>query len=300
VAHTVRVYERLLAEAPGAPDLALAGRAVGERLSERWPDLLDEIAGIAAGAQVPVEHLLALQARTELLGGAECSLVARLGRDGCVVAQNWDWHPDVVPLVWTVEQPGGRWFSTLTEAGMLGKIGLSSAGLGFGLNFLRCSLDGGVEGVPVHVLLRVLLDRTDSLDDALRLLLGSKVSASSCITVGSERGLLAAEVSPGGCRLVAPTGGRLLHTNHFLAGPPVGQDLEAAEEPSTFARLEELGRSESLTSHAGPVCRHVSADVPWPELRATLASVVIEPGRPRMRVADGPPCETSLREVPLP
>jgi len=273
---------------------------VGERLSERWPDLLDEVAGIAAGAQVPTEHLLALQARTELLGGAECSLVARLGDDGCVVAQNWDWHPDVVPLVWTVEQPDGRWFSTLTEAGMLGKIGLSSAGLGFGLNFLRCSLDGGVGGVPVHVLLRVLLDRTDSLDDALRLLLGSKVSASSCITVGSDVGLLAAEISPGGCRFVPPTRGRLLHTNHFLAGPPAGEDLEAAEEPSTFARLDELGSSESLSSHTGPVCRHVAADVPWPDLRATLASVVIEPARPRMRVADGPPCESPLREVPLP
>lgn len=270
---------------------------MGETLSTRWPDLLAELEGMAAGAGVPVDALLAIQARTELLGGAECSLVAELG-PGCVVAQNWDWHPDIVPLLWTVEQPGGRWFTTLTEAGMLGKIGLSSAGVCVGLNFLRCSLDGGVEGVPVHILLRLLLDRVDGVEAAVSLLVESPVSASSCITVGSDEALLAAELSPAGCRLVPPTGGQLLHTNHFLAGPPAGEDLEAAEDRSTFDRLAALERGGSLSSH--PMCRHESEDDAWPDRLATLASVVMEPGLPRLRVSDGPPCDTELCEVPLP
>jgi isopenicillin-N N-acyltransferase like protein len=291
----VSTYRRLI------DDFGAAGDAVGETLSARWPDLLDEVAGIAAGAGVPVDALLALQARTELLGGAECSLVGRLDDRGCVVAQNWDWHPDVVPLLWTVEQPDGRWFTTFTEAGMLGKIGLSSAGLCVGLNFLRCSLDGGVGRVPIHVLLRVLLDRMDGMEEAVGLLLESPVSASSCITVGSEDGLLAAELSPGGCRLVAPFDGRLLHTNHFLAGPPEGEDVEAGDDSSTtFARLAELERGGSLSSHGSPLCRHESDDEPWPDRVATLASVEMEPGAPRLRIADGPPCEAELREVPLP
>jgi isopenicillin-N N-acyltransferase-like protein len=284
VAANVAVYERLLPEGTELPDLSA------------WPDLLAEIEGMAAGAGVPVESLLRLQARTELLGGAECSLIGRLGR----VEQNWDWHPDVAPLLWIVEQGDGRWFATLTEAGIVGKIGISSTGLCVGLNFLRCSLDGGLRGVPIHVLLRVLLDRSDSLQSAVDLLTAVQVSASSCITVGSADGLLAAELSPGGCRLVAPEGGRLAHTNHFLAGPPAGEDLVAAEEPSTFERLAELRRGGSLASHAGPLCRHVSLADPWPDRRATLASVVMEPGVPRLRVADGPPCETELRDVPLP
>ncbi len=278
VAKNVATYGRLLGEAAGAADLS------------PWPDLLEEVQGIAAGARVPVEALLRLQARTELMGGSECSLMGRPGR----VEQNWDWHPDVVPLVWVVEQPGGRWFATLTEAGMLGKIGLSSAGLCFGLNFLRCSLDGGLGGVPIHVLLRLLLDRTDSFDAAVRLVRGSRVTASSCITVGSATEVVALEVSPGGCGVVP--GPRVLHTNHFLDGPPAGVDLEAAEQPSTFERLRELERSGSLASP--PACRHVDLRDPWPDRRATLASVVIEPGR--LRIAAGPPCETPLEEVPLP
>jgi isopenicillin-N N-acyltransferase-like protein len=233
-----------------------------------WPDLVAEIEGIAEGAGVPARALARLQARTELLGGPECSLIGQRGR----VEQNWDWHPEVVPLVWVVEQPGGRWFATLTEAGIVGKIGMSSAGLCFGLNFLRCSLDGGLDGVPIHVLLRRLLDRVDSLDGALELLTGARVGASSCITVGSASDVVAVELSPGGAQAIR--GDRVLHTNHFLAGPPQGVDLEASEEPSTFERLAALARGEPLSA-----VRQDEPDV------VTLASVVMEPGVPRMSVS---------------
>jgi isopenicillin-N N-acyltransferase-like protein len=284
VAANVAVYERLI------PGLDSFGPAAREAIADT--DLIAEVTGIAAGADVPIDALLAMQARTELLGGAECSVIAGPG----VVSQNWDWHPDVVPLIWIVEQPGGRWFATLTEAGMLGKIGLSSAGLCVGLNFLRCSLDGGIGGVPVHVLLRMLLDRVDDLDAALALLTSATVSASSCITLGSRGAPVAVELSPGGSRVVR--GDRLLHTNHFLAGPPAGEDLEAADEPSTLVRLAELERSSSLAAH--PVCRHETGGVPWADRLATLASLVMEPSVPRLQVADGPPCERPLEEVPLP
>jgi isopenicillin-N N-acyltransferase-like protein len=275
VAANVAVYERLI------PGLAAFGPAAREAIG--GPDLIAEVEGIADGAGVPVDAVLAMQARTELRGGPECSLIARPGR----VEQNWDWHPDVVPLVWVVEQGDGRWFATLTEAGMLGKIGLSSAGLCFGLNFLRCSLDGGLDGVPVHVLLRRLLDRTDSFEASVARLEGARVSASSCVTVASADDLVAIELSPGGPRVLR--GDPLLHTNHFLAGPPAGVDLEAAEEPSTLRRLETLARGGGLSS----VCQH-EPDV------ATLASVVMEPAVPRMLVSDGPPCASPPEDVELP
>jgi isopenicillin-N N-acyltransferase-like protein len=255
------VYERLLP--PGdVPELP--------------PELLEEVEGIAAGAGVDLRALMRLQARTELLGGQECSLIARPGR----LEQNWDWHPEVVPFVWVVEQPGGRWFATLTEAGMLGKIGLSSAGLCFGLNFLRCSLDGGLDGVPIHVLLRTLLERVDSFDDALRLLVAARVSASSCITVASADEVAAVEVSPGGARVIRTS--PLLHTNHFLDGPPAGEDLEAADETTTFARLRELERTGSLE---GVRC-DVDPDAPWEDQHATLATVVMDSAALRLEVAD--------------
>jgi isopenicillin-N N-acyltransferase like protein len=178
----------------------------------------------------------------------------------------------------------------------VGKIGLSSAGLAFGLNFLRCSLDGGLVGVPIHVLLRLLLDRTDTLADAVAMLTSARVSASSSITIASADEVVAVEVSPGGAQVIREP--QVLHTNHFLGGPPAGTDLEAAEEPSTIERLEDLRRTRSLSSPV--VCRHDDPEAPWPDRVATLASVVIEPAVPRLAVADGPPCERPLVEVRLP
>lgn len=300
-------------------DVRTAGRRVGEQIETRWPDLLEEIEGIAAGARVAVETLLAVNARTELLAGAggECSVAASLGGGRCVVAQNWDWHPDLAAslVAWTVRRPDGRWHVTLTEAGMLAKIGLSSAGLCCALNLLRSSLDGGDDGVPVHVLLRVLLDRAETLTDALGLLLDAPVRASSCVTLGHAgpdgATLVAAELSPGGCRFVWPDADdRLAHTNHFVAGPPAGRDLEAAEAPSTLVRLWAVRRAlrdtapeTVLRSHVGApesTCRHERPGDSWPDRRATLASVVMEPATPRLRIGVGHPCEQRPVDVALP
>ena len=50
-------------------------------------------------------------------------------------------------MLWTISWPGGRWLTTLTEAGVLGKIGLNSSGVGVLLNILHCTLDGGTDGL---------------------------------------------------------------------------------------------------------------------------------------------------------
>lgn len=304
VANTLAVYGRLLREVAGlgSSELETAGHAVGAELERGWPDLLDEIEGISAGAGASLHGLLAINARTELLSpvtGGECSLIA----EGTRLAQNWDWHPALAAstLVWRVEQPAGRWFVTLTEAGMLAKIGLSSTGVACGLNFLRCSEDGRGDGTPVHVVLRLVLDRCDGVGDALRLLAGVRMRASACVTLAGDDVAVAVELSPGGWRLVWPgPDGRLAHTNHFVAGPAAGVDLESLEAPSTALRLWDLRRlppgaalEAALRSHAGgpeSVCRHERPGDAWADRRATLASVVLDADARTMCVAGGPPC----------
>jgi isopenicillin-N N-acyltransferase-like protein len=74
---TVTVYRRLLQEAAGIgpADLWRGGADVAERLEPRWPELFEELEGIAAGARQDVIELAAINARTELLAGG-CSVVA--------------------------------------------------------------------------------------------------------------------------------------------------------------------------------------------------------------------------------
>jgi isopenicillin-N N-acyltransferase-like protein len=316
VALTVTTYRRLLREAAavGPSELRRAGADVAERLEPRWPELLDELEGIAAGARQDVLELAAINARTELLAGTahgECSVIARSDGGQALLAQTWDWHPDLAgaTLTWTVHQDG-RWFTTITEAGILGKLGCNSRGLACGLNFLASSEDGGTDGVPVHVLLRLVLERCAGVEDALALLHGTRPSASACITLAERATVVAAELSPGGVTVVHPdAGGWLVHTNHFLAGPATGADTLRRDRPGTVARrellVELLQRGvpvlEALASHAPaeePVCRHDDPPgTPWAERRATLLALAVDPAAGELLVAPGPPCSNGYARV---
>lgn len=317
VARTVTTYRRLLREAAGVgpSELRQAGADVAERLEPRWPELFDELEGIAAGAGQDVLELAAINARTELLAGTahgECSVIARSDGRQALLAQTWDWHPALAgaALTWTVHQGGGRWFTTVTEAGILGKLGCSSSGLACGLNFLASSEDGGTDGVPVHVLLRLVLERCRGADEALALLRGARPSASACITLAERATVVAAELSPGGVTVVpADASGWLVHTNHFLAGPATGADTLRRDRPGTLARRDLLVRLlrrgvpvlEALASHAPaeePVCRHGDPPgTPWAERRATLLALAVDPAARELLVAAGPPCSNGYARV---
>lgn len=333
VASTLAGYRRLFV---AAHDLTreqidqLGGR-VANLLHRAWPALAEEIAAIADGAGVPELELFAANARTEILAGArpqECSVIGVLpgcsATGGLLMAQNWDWHPALAAsrVVWTVKEPNGRWFTTLTEAGILAKIGLNSSGLGVMVNILSSSLDGGVEGVPVHALLRLVLQECGDLESAKQLIRGARTSASSCVTVGwqddGDAGLVSAEVSPAGPAFVSPAEGILLHTNHFLAGPCSGRDLYPSDWPDTLARLDDLREHlngvpvithetlrGTLRSHAGgplSVCCHGEQAARFLDQTATLASVLLDLAELEITVTPGQPCrprhESPLAPVP--
>jgi isopenicillin-N N-acyltransferase-like protein len=247
-----------------------------------------------------------------------------LGDRGVTLAQNWDWHPQLLGarVVWTIEGDD-RWLTTITEAGMLAKIGLNGGGLAVALNFLTCTADGGMDAIaagagalPIHVLLRMALDGCGSLLEALTLLVQAPVAASSCVTVAAREpggcGLVAVELSPLGPGVVWPDDdGVLVHTNHFLAPRDGLVDTQPREHPSTLLRHWRLRRriragasvEAALADHLGApeaICRHVAPGDAWPDRRATLLSVVMEPGRPGLRLAAGCPCAVPFTDVALP
>ena len=187
----VAVYLELI-EAHGglAPDAALsAARGFRPALATHAPLLLQEMRGIADGAGCPLDHVLLINARSELMGtfgagtvaagGGECTSLAATPEAtrgaSTLLAQNWDWHTAVrpEPVLLHVHLSGGLEVLTLTEAGQVGKIGLNSAGLGVCLNFLSHTdapgqAGEGTPGVPVHVLLRLMLE-SPGLDRAVHL-----------------------------------------------------------------------------------------------------------------------------------
>jgi isopenicillin-N N-acyltransferase-like protein len=201
--------------------------------------------------------------------------------------------------------------TTVTEFGILGKIGVNSRGLGLHFNILHHERDGGVMGVPVHVLARAVLDGTGDLNQALKIIQSARVSASSSLTliatVNQESAAVSAEVYPGGPGLVFPSpAGLLVHTNHFLSHPAAQGDTESRSFPDTLVRHDLLTRRlamekkldlprvlAAMNSHlgtTGAVCCHPDVRLPASGQYATLATVILDVRAGKLEALAGGPC----------
>ncbi|HEY1479721.1 MAG TPA: C45 family peptidase [Gaiellales bacterium] len=292
------------------------GEAALTRVEAWQPQIVSELEGVADGAGVAPELIGALNARTEIIRAGGCSLMARLdGAEGPWLAQNWDWYVDAPErcVVWTAEVAGGERFVTMTEAGILGKVGMNSRGLAVGLNVLQHVRDGGPMGIPVHVILRALLESCATLEDAQTLIEDAPTSASSAITIVDAAGGGAVfEVSPAGVARIDPRDGRLAHTNHFVdPGLGDGEDADSEREgsrerlelleamhPDSLEEAQELLRDHSGTLES--VCRHDSpSSTPGLPPVGTVVSLSSEPALGRFQIAAGPPCTFAYQAYEL-
>ena len=151
----------------GLGEAELAQRAgVFERLISAYaPQQALEIRGIAAGSGLPAAHIFAINARSELVpfNTAECTVLC--APQAALLGQTWDWCRQLEELVTllSITHDNGHRLLTVTEPGIIGKIGLSKAGTGVCLNFL--SVPRSEDGIPIHTLLREVLD-ADSMATA--------------------------------------------------------------------------------------------------------------------------------------
>ena len=348
IARSIGTYARLFAycgiDWQGAQRLGAGYRDVIAGLD---PALLAEIEGIAAGSGRHVDEILALNARTEILPPSypgephpdrnsiaaanakqgvpdwgECTSVAvkpaQSTTGTTLLAQNWDWLgvQRAALVLLRVRGAGGASCLTLTEAGMLAKIGLNQRGFGVCLNILRSSDDGSRTGVPVHVLLRALLG-CDSVAGAVALASKLSFGASSNVLCADASGDTAAlEFSPRGLEVLRGADAALCHTNHFLA--PAAAKHQASLAPS-LSTLPRLARITALTgAHKGKfspadlqrmlrdesegylsICRSPDPALAPEVCIETVASVVMDLGERVMHIAPDVPSRVEFVPVAL-
>ena len=202
------------------------------------PTYSEEINGIAQGAGVDPLWIVALNARTEILsrkagGSNECTAVYFTGPS--ILAQNWDWGRALEPLtvLMKIVQPHGHVIFMLTEPGIIGKIGMNNAGLGVCLNIL--TLDKVLDGLPVHLVLRAILDcKSISQVDSLLAKHGSGKASNIIVADASGNGFDMEFCGENSYRL-APESDYLLHTNHYL-GHPINSEQDP-DFSSSYARF---------------------------------------------------------------
>lgn len=218
-----------------------------ERLRERDPRLAEEIVGIAEGSEQPVEEIMALNARTELLHG-RASLPEEQDLDGgCTGAialpgitadghvlhgQNWDWIDacrDSVVVI-RVEPDRGPRMLLFVEAGIVGRCGLNGAGIGLTGNFLKCDGDSVAagKGEPIPFVRRRILE-SETLYHASREVFHAARSFSTNLMISHAGGeAMNLEATPAEVFWVPPQEGLLVHANHFLS-------------PAALAKVKDVG-----------------------------------------------------------
>lgn len=301
-------------------------RRFTEAITDFDESQLVEMSGIADGAGVALDDILAINVRTEIMFAAqaraynatlppfgECSSFAAVGDDGTTfIGQNWDWSRHAFDTVVRLEsqpddQPG---FVTVVEAGLLCKFGMNSAGLGLACNALVSSLDQGEPGVPFHVMLRALIGATSPVEAYEMLQRDRRASSANYIVAHSSGLAMDFECEAGDrtrVRLIQPDDrGVVLHTNHFLE-PTTGTDVGLWHFPDSPFRWQRLRRAERLADditppqwfidvaqdHAGhPVgtCCHPDERLPLEEQGATVASTVMDLSNGVMTLWEGYPC----------
>ena len=305
-------------------------------IEEYEPRYLEEMRGLAEGAGVGYEDVLALNVRTEIMFAAkarqareemrqpsECSAFAVLpgasATGHTLIGQNWDWllHSFETVVVLEASQEEGPDFVTVVEAGLLAKTGMNSSGIGVATNALVTDDDVGTPSVPYHVVLRALLD-SERISDALVAVQRRPRSSSANYLVAHEDGAAVdIEAAPGDFSrlfLLFPENGVLLHTNHFLSPAFDGKDVSLWVMPDSPFRLDRL---HTLVQEAGPalsseifqaaladhadyplgVCCHPDERLDLYDQGATVASVIMDLDARTLWIAEGHPCSTPYREL---
>ena len=255
------------------------------------------------------------------LRDGECTAMCVQGRvseDGHTwLAQNWDWigRQRAALVILKTHDAQGRALTTLTEAGMLAKIGMNASGFALGLNILRSTRDGLKPGVPVHIVLRHLLG-CDSLAHARERLAHMATlgfGAASNIPCADAHGEVACfEIAPAGWAELTPDKGVVVHTNHFMCSPLLGEQSpmglalssqprldtaaeHAAQQGLGFDKLQAFLRDESDGFLS--VCRNPDPALP-PEGRVeSVAGVIMNTHTRQIWIAPDVPSKVAFQVI---
>jgi isopenicillin-N N-acyltransferase-like protein len=317
-------YWRLFQYDTGLDRLAILdhARQYLRPIEEYAPHLLEEMRGIAEGAGVSLDEILALNCRTEILSLAavplrdECTAVfvapEATASGHALVAQNWDWANVLRggSVVLRIEQAGWPTVLTLTEAGMVGKIGFNSAGVGVVTNFLRHNHRR--IGAPFHLILREALNASRLGLAVAAVYRGVRADSGNYLLAHADGEAIDLEATPSDVGFLYPEEGVLVHTNHFVTPRLQAGDVGIAPSDHTllrYGRATRLLRArigqitvETLKNvfrdhfnHPRSICRHPDPTYPEIERSATLASMIVDLTAGEMYVTAGEPCDTEYQ-----
>jgi hypothetical protein len=308
------------------------GRAELERRALRFlplfeafaPEQVEEIRGVAAGAEVPFETALLVNVRGEVgvfdrkaeaLSGCTAFAVGRAATaDASVlIGQNQDQGQatrDLVAIL-RIEPDRGPRMLMATFGGLLGYGGINSAGVGMMQNQLANST--WRFGLPHYPLKRAFLEQ-ETIAGCLAVLERARLASCANYVLVDRNEAVDVETTPDGFAVLRDEAGLVAHANDFIDGRLAEDDTLVAQlkdSPARYRRMSQLlkERRGSITlddakrwmsdhdHYPTGICRH--GDTKDPTVLTTMYSVICEPDKGLMHVADGNPCTNAFHTYAL-
>lgn len=281
---------------------------------ERYPQYVDEMLGIAEGANVPFDDVVALNVMEAVTMDAlhltKCTSMAvndeRTADGHVLVAHNEDWLPEDEQDVYIVhETPEDEPpFLAMTYGGLLPNVGFNAAGIAQCCDSVYPQ-DSRI-GVPRLVVSRAVLGAR-SPDDAIRSMLTRQRAAGYNHLLAHESGeLYNVEVSARHFSILYGEDGYLVHTNHYLDFNMQAIEDEPDELVATrvrYFRALRLLKNTPLHSvkslqtiqrdhinFPNSICNHSNTDDNPLDREQTVNAMVIDLTTRTMYLAWGNPC----------
>ncbi|KAF4629537.1 hypothetical protein G7Y89_g8605 [Cudoniella acicularis] len=203
------------------PQVQDTAKTFESQIKQKWPRFYQEMQGIADGSKHDILDIVAINVRTEIAFG--------LFSDGCTslfwetsgrkfLGQNWDWYPEqkenLIGL--TIFQESLPTIKIITEAGIIGKIGLNSAGVGVCFNAIRAR-GLSITRMPVHLGLRTVLESTSTTQAIEKLEAAGMASSAHMLIADCSGEAIGLEFTSSTFAKIKKDGkGRIVHSNHML------------------------------------------------------------------------------------
>jgi isopenicillin-N N-acyltransferase like protein len=329
---------RLTALGMSTSDLHEITRRFEPQIESFQQSFVEEMRGIAEGADVDYPSIVLLNARTELLKLAENGQKAKFvmpPSDGCtgvvvmpgataggglIHAQNWDWHTECIEtvVILRVNREAGPSFLTFTEAGTLARFGFNQRGIAITGNYLECDRDYSQVGVPLSFLRRKVLEQS-SLALAMQAVYGTPKSASNNIIVSHSVGIaIDFECAPNETFQLHPKENLIVHANHFQSPVALSKLTDRGIVNSPDSLYRDIRVRDLLSPYIGSitpdhvknalfddfetpfsVCRPLNVKAPGHDQSATVAMIIMQPGAGILEVAVAPSINREFKTFTL-
>ena len=290
--------------------------------------LLLEMQGIADGAGLTLEDIVLLNVRSELMNklwgidliheGCTTFTIKSADNNKLFMAQTWDWVKESLNrmiLIVEKDSNSNTTFMTITEAGIIGNVGMNSKGNTVLLNYTSV-LETTYSGAPYHIILRRALESKDLIDLEREMIRSPVAFAIHVLACGITQAPVSYEITSTGIDKFVMEDMYLIHTNHIISKRlkcrSIANELYkdsklryslAEEKLKVLATKNNISIDDIqdvISTHGcnASICKHFTNDNGYE--MGTIFSVVTEydeENYPKVYLSFGEPCKNQLQRI---